>query len=141
MKLSQRILGPCTIVQGALKNILRRTPQEFYHNTLSLLKVRAACGLLLGLWESRNVTSGVRNNESSFPEQCSIMGLPNQAEGVSTHAFLSFLAIHSAPGAKPQVTGLFLVDSLCQQSKLRFFTLNVGSTFRTLFFFHLNFGP
>uniref|UniRef100_A0A8C4LZL9 Tyrosine aminotransferase n=1 Tax=Equus asinus TaxID=9793 RepID=A0A8C4LZL9_EQUAS len=41
VKLSQRILGPCTIVQGALKNILRRTPQEFYHNTLSLLKSNA----------------------------------------------------------------------------------------------------
>lgn len=48
MKLSQRILGPCTLVQGALKNILRRTPQEFYHNTLSFLKVRAACSLPLG---------------------------------------------------------------------------------------------
>lgn len=50
MKLSQRILGPCTIVQGALKSILRRTPQEFYHNTLSFLKVRAAFGL--SLWGS-----------------------------------------------------------------------------------------
>ncbi|KAM4801318.1 tyrosine aminotransferase isoform X2 [Urocitellus parryii] len=41
VKLSQRILGPCTIVQGALKSILRRTPQEFYHNTLSFLKSNA----------------------------------------------------------------------------------------------------
>ncbi|XP_044116323.1 tyrosine aminotransferase [Neovison vison] len=41
VKLSQRILGPCTIVQGALKSILHRTPQEFYHNTLSLLKSNA----------------------------------------------------------------------------------------------------
>ncbi|KAM7332453.1 hypothetical protein ACRRTK_009161 [Alexandromys fortis] len=39
VKLSQRILGPCTIVQGALKSILQRTPQEFYHDTLSFLKV------------------------------------------------------------------------------------------------------
>ncbi|KAM4834038.1 tyrosine aminotransferase isoform 1-T3 [Thomomys bottae] len=41
VKLSQRILGPCTIVQGALKSILHRTPQEFYHNTLSFLKSNA----------------------------------------------------------------------------------------------------
>ncbi|XP_049720382.1 tyrosine aminotransferase [Elephas maximus indicus] len=41
VKLSQRILGPCTIVQGALKSILRRTPQEFYHNTLRFLKSNA----------------------------------------------------------------------------------------------------
>uniref|UniRef100_H0VBD4 Tyrosine aminotransferase n=1 Tax=Cavia porcellus TaxID=10141 RepID=H0VBD4_CAVPO len=41
VKLTQRILGPCTIVQGALKSILRRTPQEFYHNTLSFLKANA----------------------------------------------------------------------------------------------------
>ncbi|XP_036604820.1 tyrosine aminotransferase [Trichosurus vulpecula] len=41
VKLTQRILGPCTIVQGALKSIMRRTPQEFYHNTLSFLKSNA----------------------------------------------------------------------------------------------------
>ncbi|PNI31860.1 TAT isoform 4 [Pan troglodytes] len=41
VKLSQRILGPCTIVQGALKSILCRTPGEFYHNTLSFLKSNA----------------------------------------------------------------------------------------------------
>nr|AHM92294.1 tyrosine aminotransferase [Rousettus leschenaultii] len=41
VKLCQRIMGPCTIVQGALKSILRRTPQEFYHNTLSFLKSNA----------------------------------------------------------------------------------------------------
>lgn len=40
VRLSQRILGPCTIVQGALGGILRRTSPEFYHNTLSFLKVR-----------------------------------------------------------------------------------------------------
>lgn len=56
-KLSQRILGPCALVQGALKSILCRTPQEFYHNTLSFLKVRAACGL--PLWESGNASSAV----------------------------------------------------------------------------------
>ncbi|XP_076204955.1 tyrosine aminotransferase isoform X2 [Aptenodytes patagonicus] len=39
LRLSQRILGPCTIVQGALERILQRTPPEFYHNTLSILKV------------------------------------------------------------------------------------------------------
>nr|AHM92281.1 tyrosine aminotransferase [Eonycteris spelaea] len=41
VRLCQRIMGPCTIVQGALKSILRRTPQEFYHNTLSFLKSSA----------------------------------------------------------------------------------------------------
>uniref|UniRef100_A0A8C6Z1X6 Tyrosine aminotransferase n=1 Tax=Nothoprocta perdicaria TaxID=30464 RepID=A0A8C6Z1X6_NOTPE len=41
LRLSQRILGPCTIVQGALEHILDRTPPEFYHNTLSILKSNA----------------------------------------------------------------------------------------------------
>ncbi|KAM8775618.1 tyrosine aminotransferase [Rhynchonycteris naso] len=41
VKLSQRILGPCTIVQGALKGILNSTPQEFYQNTMSFLKSSA----------------------------------------------------------------------------------------------------
>lgn len=40
LRLSQRILGPCTIVQGALERILHQTPPEFYHNTLSILKVK-----------------------------------------------------------------------------------------------------
>ncbi|XP_042741778.1 tyrosine aminotransferase isoform X3 [Lagopus leucura] len=40
-RLSQRILGPCTIVQGALERILHRTPPDFYHNTLSILKSNA----------------------------------------------------------------------------------------------------
>ncbi|XP_078525813.1 tyrosine aminotransferase [Lissotriton helveticus] len=39
--LSQRILGPCTIVQGALEQIIHRTPQEFYENTISFLKSNA----------------------------------------------------------------------------------------------------
>ncbi|XP_072492613.1 tyrosine aminotransferase [Notamacropus eugenii] len=41
VKLTHRIMGPCTIVQGALKSIMRRTPQEFYHKTLSFLKSNA----------------------------------------------------------------------------------------------------
>ncbi|XP_033929721.1 LOW QUALITY PROTEIN: tyrosine aminotransferase-like, partial [Melopsittacus undulatus] len=41
VRLSQRILGPCTLVQGALKCILHRTPPKFYHNTLSILKSNA----------------------------------------------------------------------------------------------------
>ncbi|XP_053126404.1 tyrosine aminotransferase [Hemicordylus capensis] len=41
LRLSQRILGPCTVVQGALGRILRRTSPEFYHNTLSFLKSNA----------------------------------------------------------------------------------------------------
>ncbi|XP_067358377.1 tyrosine aminotransferase isoform X1 [Channa argus] len=38
VKLSQRILGACTIVQGALESILNNTPQSFYNNTISFLK-------------------------------------------------------------------------------------------------------
>ncbi|XP_029464108.1 tyrosine aminotransferase [Rhinatrema bivittatum] len=41
IRLSQRILGPCTIVQGALEHIIHRTPQEFYHNTISFIKANA----------------------------------------------------------------------------------------------------
>ncbi|XP_044283986.1 tyrosine aminotransferase isoform X2 [Varanus komodoensis] len=42
LRLSQRILGPCTVVQGALGRILHQTSSEFYHNTLSFLKSNAA---------------------------------------------------------------------------------------------------
>ncbi|KAM6430039.1 tyrosine aminotransferase isoform 2-T2 [Liasis olivaceus] len=42
LRLSQRILGPCTAVQGALGHIFHRTSPEFYHNTLSFLKSNAA---------------------------------------------------------------------------------------------------
>ncbi|KAM6937357.1 tyrosine aminotransferase [Xenentodon cancila] len=38
VKLSQRILGPCTIIQGALESILNNTPQSFFSNTISFLK-------------------------------------------------------------------------------------------------------
>ncbi|KAK7151909.1 hypothetical protein R3I94_008293 [Phoxinus phoxinus] len=38
VKLSQRILGPCTVVQGALESILNDTPPEFYLRTISFLK-------------------------------------------------------------------------------------------------------
>lgn len=38
VKLTQRILGACSIVQGALESILNDTPQSFYCNTLSFLK-------------------------------------------------------------------------------------------------------
>lgn len=40
VKLSQRILGACTIVQGALEGILNNTRQSFYNNTISFLKVK-----------------------------------------------------------------------------------------------------
>uniref|UniRef100_A0A8C4HEM7 Tyrosine aminotransferase n=1 Tax=Dicentrarchus labrax TaxID=13489 RepID=A0A8C4HEM7_DICLA len=39
VKLSQRILGACSIVQGALESILNNTPQSFYNKTISFLKV------------------------------------------------------------------------------------------------------
>ncbi|KAJ0029483.1 hypothetical protein NQD34_004480 [Periophthalmus magnuspinnatus] len=38
VKLSQRILGACTIVQGALESIFNNTPQSFYRSTISFLK-------------------------------------------------------------------------------------------------------
>ncbi|XP_036400313.1 tyrosine aminotransferase [Megalops cyprinoides] len=38
VKLSQRILGPCTIVQGALETILNSTPKEFLDSTVNFLK-------------------------------------------------------------------------------------------------------
>ncbi|XP_032891512.1 tyrosine aminotransferase [Amblyraja radiata] len=39
--LSQRILGPCTIVQGALEDILNKTTQDFYDDTINILKSNA----------------------------------------------------------------------------------------------------
>ncbi|MGH0155990.1 UNVERIFIED_CONTAM: hypothetical protein FKN15_050924 [Acipenser sinensis] len=45
VRLSQRILGPCTIVQGALEAIINKTPQEFYDNTISFLKPTARAAL------------------------------------------------------------------------------------------------
>ncbi|XP_056908354.1 tyrosine aminotransferase isoform X2 [Takifugu flavidus] len=38
VKLSQRILGACSIIQGALESILNNTPQSFYNNTIGFLK-------------------------------------------------------------------------------------------------------
>ncbi|XP_066570039.1 tyrosine aminotransferase isoform X2 [Amia ocellicauda] len=38
VKLSQRILGPCTLVQGAIKSILNNTSQGFYEGTISFLQ-------------------------------------------------------------------------------------------------------
>uniref|UniRef100_A0A8D2ZDW9 Tyrosine aminotransferase n=1 Tax=Scophthalmus maximus TaxID=52904 RepID=A0A8D2ZDW9_SCOMX len=37
VKLSQRILGACSLVQGALEGILNNTPHTFYSQTISLL--------------------------------------------------------------------------------------------------------
>ncbi|XP_029909761.1 tyrosine aminotransferase [Myripristis murdjan] len=41
VKLSQRILGPCTIIQGALESILNNTPQSFYQSNINFLKSSA----------------------------------------------------------------------------------------------------
>ncbi|XP_061577271.1 tyrosine aminotransferase [Cololabis saira] len=38
VKLSQRILGPCTVIQGALESIFNNTPRSFYSDTISFLK-------------------------------------------------------------------------------------------------------
>nr|CAD7588082.1 unnamed protein product [Timema genevievae] len=40
-RLSQRIIGSNTLVQGALPAILKNTPQEFYYNTLCILQNNA----------------------------------------------------------------------------------------------------
>ena len=39
--LSQRILGPNTLIQGALPDILTKTPQTFYDNTLNAVEANA----------------------------------------------------------------------------------------------------
>ena len=39
MDLSQRILGPNTVVQGAIPKILSDTPQEYYGSIISTVKV------------------------------------------------------------------------------------------------------
>ncbi|XP_077424699.1 tyrosine aminotransferase [Vanacampus margaritifer] len=41
VKLSQCILGPCTIVQGALEGIFNNTRQDFYSDTINFLKSNA----------------------------------------------------------------------------------------------------
>ncbi|CAL8262711.1 unnamed protein product [Merluccius merluccius] len=41
VKLTQVILGACTLVQGALESILLNTPQHFYHSTTSFLKANS----------------------------------------------------------------------------------------------------
>ena len=37
--LSQRILGPNTIIQGAVKTVLNSTPRQFFDNSISLVQV------------------------------------------------------------------------------------------------------
>ena len=38
--LSQRILGPNTLIQGAVRTILFETPKEFYDKTIAIVQVR-----------------------------------------------------------------------------------------------------
>nr|CAD2203130.1 unnamed protein product [Meloidogyne enterolobii] len=40
--LSQKIVGPCALIQGALPSILRDTPSEFFDNTKKLLASNAS---------------------------------------------------------------------------------------------------
>jgi len=47
--LSQRILGPNTVIQGAVKTILNSTPQQFFDASISLVQVS----------DSINITSDV----------------------------------------------------------------------------------
>jgi tyrosine aminotransferase len=39
LNLSQLILGPCSIIQAALPDILHNTPQEFHDKTIAQLEV------------------------------------------------------------------------------------------------------
>ena len=39
VSLSQRILGPNTLVQAALPDILKNTPPEFFNNTVQYIQV------------------------------------------------------------------------------------------------------
>ncbi|CDS06015.1 hypothetical protein LRAMOSA08543 [Lichtheimia ramosa] len=45
LNLSQVILGPNSVVQGALDDILHRTPQSFYEDTISQLEYNAKLGI------------------------------------------------------------------------------------------------
>ena len=131
-KLSQRILGPCTLVQGALKSILCRTPREFYHNTLSFLKVRAACSL--PLWESGNASSGILCHDGASKPERGII--------VNIHPYISLTSgnpLCSWPKAVSGQSFFFLVNSLCQQSKPSFPAFDVGSLFNDPAFLYLKF--
>lgn len=46
VKLSQRILGACTVIQGALENIFKNTPADFYQSTINFIKVRKPVWLI-----------------------------------------------------------------------------------------------
>lgn len=37
--MSQQILGPNTLIQGALPDILAKTPQSYFENTVKVIKV------------------------------------------------------------------------------------------------------
>ena len=39
MAMSQQILGPNTLIQGALPDILAKTPQSYFENTVKVIKV------------------------------------------------------------------------------------------------------
>ncbi|XP_075925718.1 tyrosine aminotransferase isoform X2 [Petromyzon marinus] len=41
LRLSQKILGPSTVIQGALKRILNHTPSDFYQRTVEFIKDNA----------------------------------------------------------------------------------------------------
>uniref|UniRef100_UPI00358F5675 tyrosine aminotransferase n=1 Tax=Myxine glutinosa TaxID=7769 RepID=UPI00358F5675 len=41
IRLSQKILGPSTIIQGAVNHILNKTPESFYLNTINFIKSNA----------------------------------------------------------------------------------------------------
>ena len=47
MDLSQRILGPNTVVQGAVERILKETPQDYYDSIIKTVKVSTTFQFLM----------------------------------------------------------------------------------------------
>lgn len=41
--MSQQILGPNTLIQGALPDILANTPQSYFENTVKVIQVSMYC--------------------------------------------------------------------------------------------------
>nr|CAD7568267.1 unnamed protein product [Timema californicum] len=67
-RLSQRIIGSNTLVQGALPAILKNTPQEFYYNTLCILQTVLATDRREGLFLIHSRTYDLNINLSILRE-------------------------------------------------------------------------
>ena len=62
VSLSQKILGPNTILQGALPDILEKTPQSFYDNGVAIIQV---C-IILHLINSLNLQTNMQRLYASL---------------------------------------------------------------------------